>query len=80
MMVQQLFYWAEAPPRRAVQQQLYYWAAKLQHSYVSADTLLLGKSGCRGSYVLVAGNELRSFAARGTSAKLALKRSNIADV
>lgn len=31
-------------------------------------------------YVLVAGNELRSFAPRGTSAKLALKRSNIADV
>ena len=31
-------------------------------------------------YVLVAGNELRSFAPRGTSSKLALKRSNIADV
>ena len=31
-------------------------------------------------YVLVAGNDLRSFAPRGTSAKLALKRSNIADV
>ena len=31
-------------------------------------------------YVLVAGNELRSFAPRGTSAKLTLKRSNIADV